>query len=111
MKIRKEVNNMSDFEVIATYTQDQAIEDGILVKLCEIRWNGTIKPYIATTHIYGDIGLDGAMEIWKEFVDWRVHVMPTLPEEEQLFCTGLDERKVWIIEDGAAFTIMYPEDY
>jgi hypothetical protein len=47
MKIRKEVNNMSDFEVIATYTQDQAIEDGILVKLCEIRWNGTIKPYIA----------------------------------------------------------------
>jgi hypothetical protein len=51
------------------------------------------------------------MEIWKKFVDWRVHVMPTLPEEEQLFCTGLDERKVWIIEDGAAFTIMYPEDY
>jgi hypothetical protein len=92
MKIRKEVNNMSDFEVIATYTQDQAIEDGILVKLCEIRWNGTIKPYIATAHIYGDIGLDGAMEIWKEFVDWRVHVR-TCPRIKPLVIAGFRVRR------------------
>jgi hypothetical protein len=103
--------DFEDWEIISRYTPKQAIEDGLLVKLYDIQWQGVIRPYIATTHIFDDIGLDGAMEIWKEFVDWRVHVMPTLPEEEQLFCTGLDERKVWIIEDGAAFTIMYPEDY
>ena len=105
------MSNFEDWEVIVTYTQKQAIEDGILAKLCDIRWNGVIKPYIATTHVLGDIGHDSAMEIWKEFVGWRTHVMPHLPEEDQLFYTGVDGEKVWIVEDGSAYTIMYPEDY
>jgi hypothetical protein len=93
------------------YTQQQAIEDGILAKLCDIRWNGGIKPYIATTHVLEDIGHDGAMEIWKEFAEWRTKVMPTLPEEDQLFYTGVDAKSVWIIEDDTAYTVMYPDDY
>ena len=105
------MSDFDDFEVISVYIQKQAIEDGILVKVCDIRWGGVIKPYIATTHIFEDIGLDGAMEIWKEFVQWRTHIMLTLPEEERLFYTGFGERKVWIIEDDTAYTIMYPEDY
>ena len=36
---------------------------------------------------------------------------PTLPEEEQMFHTTMNGKKVWVIEDGAAFTLMYPEDY
>jgi hypothetical protein len=58
-----------------------------------------------------DIGRDGALEIWKEFVEWSVLIMPALPEVDQLFYTGVDGRKIWIIEDDAAYTIMYPEDY
>jgi hypothetical protein len=103
--------NLEDFEIIAMYTLEQAIDDGVLAKLCDIRCNGVTKPYIATTHVLEDIGRDGAMEIWKEFADWRTSVMPTLPEEDQLFYTGVDGRKIWIIEDDAAYTIMYPEDY
>jgi len=34
-----------------------------------------------------------------------------LPEEEQLFVTTMNGNKIWLIEDGAAFTMMYPEDY
>src|SRR4051812_21158811 len=100
-----------DFEVISTYTQAQAIDDGILTKICDIRWGGTTKPYIATTHIYDDIGVNGAMDIWLEFVEWRTRVMHTLPEEEQMFSTVVNERKVWIVEDGSGFTLIYPEDY
>jgi hypothetical protein len=37
--------------------------------------------------------------------------MPTLPEAEQLFHMTMDGKPIWVIEDGAAFTLMYPEDY
>ena len=101
----------NDVEVISTYTQEQAIEDGLLAKLCDIRWGGVVRPYVGTTNVLAHIGFDGAMEIWKEFVEWRMHVMPNLPEEEQLFYTGVDGQKVWIIEDDSGYTVMYPEDY
>ena len=101
----------NDIEIISTYTQKEAIADGLLAKLCDIRWCGVTRPYVGTTNVLAHIGYDGAMEIWKEFVDWRIHVMPNLPEEERLFYTGVDGRKVWIIEDDAGYTIMYPEDY
>ena len=45
------------------------------------------------------------------FVGWRKNVMPTLPEEERLFSTTMNRETVWVIEDGAAFTLMYPLDY
>src|SRR3954452_16621408 len=104
--------NINDkIKIIASYTLDQAIEDGILVKLCNIKWGRVTKLYIATTHIFNDIGLDGAMEIWKGFVEWKTKICPTLPEEEQLFHTGVGRKKIWIIEDVSAYTLMYPEDY
>jgi fructose-specific component phosphotransferase system IIB-like protein len=28
-----------------------------------------------------------------------------------MFATRMNGKKVWVIEDGAAFTLMYPEDY
>ena len=46
-----------------------------------------------------------------EYVIWRQTVMSKLKEEDQMFVTKVDGQKVWVIEDGAAFTAMYPEDY
>jgi len=37
--------------------------------------------------------------------------MPTLPEEDQMFVTTMNGEKVWLIEDGDAFTMLYSEDY
>jgi hypothetical protein len=37
--------------------------------------------------------------------------MPTLPEEDRLFTTTMNGDTVWVIEDDAAYTLMYPEDY
>ena len=37
--------------------------------------------------------------------------MLTLPEAEQLFQMTMNGETVWVIEDDAAFTLMYPEDY
>jgi hypothetical protein len=112
----KEVTDMSTFEdakVISTYTLQQAIEDGVLVEIFKNRWKelSSGKPIVATDHIFNEISLAGLLEIWNEFVNWRKRFMPTLQEEDRLFQTKMNEKKVWVMEDGAAFTLMYPEDY
>jgi hypothetical protein len=112
----KEVTDMSTFEdakVISTYTLQQAIEDGVLVEIFKNRWKelSSGKPIVATDHIFNEISLAGLLEIWNEFVNWHKRFMPTLQEEDRLFQTKMNEKKVWVMEDGAAFTLMYPEDY
>ncbi len=69
------------------------------------------KPIVATSHLFGEVSLAALLEIWNEFVDWRKNSMPTLPEEEQLFKTKMNDQTVWVLEDGQAFTLLYPEDY
>jgi len=99
--------------VISVYSLEQAINDGVLVEIFKNRWEQLSggKPIVATNHLFSEISLAGLLEIWNVFVHWRKHIMPTLPEEEQMFVTRMNGNKVWLIEDGAAFTMMYPEDY
>jgi len=99
--------------VIYSYTLKQAVEDGTLAEILKNRWEELSrgKPIVATAHLYNEVSLAGLMEIWNEYVHWRKNVMPTLPEEEQMFVTEMNGNKVWVIEDGDAFTLMYPEDY
>jgi hypothetical protein len=101
-------------EVISVvYSLEQAIEDGVLVEVFKSRWNELSqgKPIIATSHLFNQVSLAGLLEIWNEYVEWRKNVMPTLPEADQMFVTTMNGEKVWLLEDGAAFTMMYPEDY
>src|SRR5690349_9931436 len=99
--------------VIVEYSLQQAIEDGVLVEIFKTRWEllSGGKPIIATAHLYSEVSLAGLMEIWNDFVHWRTNVMMTLPEEERMFVTEMNGNKIWLIEDGQAFTMMYPEDY
>jgi|SRR3954447_4393002 len=106
--------NKSDLiEDISTYPLSEAIEDGFLVEIFKNRWSQLSggKPIVASAHLFDETNLAGLLEIWNEFVQWRKTVMPTLPEEEQLFHTSMHGKKVWVIEDGVVFTLMYPEDY
>ena len=100
-------------EVITAYSLKQAIEDGVLVELFKNRWSKLSggKPIVASAALYESVSLAGLLEIWNEYVLWRTCVMPALPEEEKMFSTTMDGRSVWVIEDEAAFTLMYPEDY
>ena len=102
-----------DAEVISKYPLDKAIADGVLVEIFKNSWEELSggKPIVATAHLHSEISLAGLMEIWNEFVIWQKTVMPTLPEAERLFHTTMNGETVWVIEDGAAFTLMYPEDY
>jgi hypothetical protein len=99
--------------VISRYPLNQAIEDGVLVEIFKNRWQELSggEPIVATSHLCNEVSLAGLMDVWNEFVHWQKHIMPTLPEEDQLFHMTMDGKTVWVIEDGAAFTLMYPDDY
>jgi hypothetical protein len=96
-----------DVDIVSRYTRDQAVEDGALVEL--LRWNG--RPVMVTTHLRDEMSLSELLVIWKEFKHWRKFDKPALPEEDHLFHTGMNGKSVWVIEDGEAYTLMYPEDY
>ena len=100
-------------ELISEYCLEQAIEDGVLVEVFKNRWQELSqgKPIVATRHLFNAVSLAALLEIWNEYVDWRKNVCATLPEEDQLFSTTMNGEKVWLLEDGAAFTMLYPEDY
>jgi hypothetical protein len=104
---------VGDETVIYEYSLDEAIADGVLIEVFKNRWEHLSggKPIVATDHLYQEVSQAALFEIWNEYVAWREHIMPTLPEEEQLFVTTMNGNKIWLIEDGAAFTMMYPEDY
>jgi len=100
-------------DVIYEYTLAQAIADGVLTEVFKSRWlmlSGG-KPIVATAAVFADISLAGLIEIWNEYVSWRKFVEPTLREEDRLFKTEMNSKTVWVMEDGQAFTILYPEDY
>src|SRR3954451_16312539 len=96
-----------DTDVIDTYTIKQAIEEGVLIKMF-VR-DG--KPVVVTTHVWNDfeIGREELVDVWSKFKLWKEKIEPTLPEEERLFVTYKDDKKIWVIEDGVAYTIMYSE--
>jgi hypothetical protein len=102
-----------DAEVISSYPLEQAIEDGSLVPIFKNRWQQLSggKPIVTTAGIVEAFSLAAIREIWNEYVTWRKEVMPTLPEEDQLFSTKMNDQKVWVIEDGAVFTILFPSEY
>ena len=100
-------------KVVSVYSLEQAIKDGVLVEVFKNRWKELSggKPIVATAHLFNQISLAGLFEIWNEYVNWRKNIMPTLPEEDQMFVTTMNGEKVWLIEDGDAFTMLYSEDY
>jgi hypothetical protein len=100
-------------KVVSVYSLQQAIADGVLVEVFKNRWQQLSggKPIVATAHLFNEVSLAALQEIWNEFVHWKKHVMPTLPEEERMFVTSMNSEKIWLIEDGQAFTMLYPDDY
>ncbi len=99
--------------VIVEYTLAQAIADGVLVEVFKPFWKRLTggKPLVATAAVYERFSLNDLQQIWNEYVVWRRKTLPSLKEEDQIFTYKMDTTTVWVIEDGQAFTILFPEDY
>ena len=111
---------MCDFEnveIISKYTRQQEIEDGILIEVFDEYIMKGLNEFtngrkiVATTHLAQEMEKHDLRDIWNKFAVWKQDVEPTLPEVERLFHTVVNGKKVWVIEDDEAFTLMFPEDY
>ncbi len=92
--------------VISEYTLQQAIEDGVIAEIFKDRWKQLSggKPIVVTDHLFHEVSLAGLMEIWNEYVQKR-------EPQDNPFVTTMNGKDVWVMEDGDAFTLLYPEDY
>ncbi len=101
---------MDEATIISEYSLEQAIEDGVLVEVFKDRWKQLSgnKPIVATDHLYQEVSQAALLEIWNEYVAERQIQRFYNPEP---FVTKMNGKTVWVIEDGRAFTMLYPEDY
>ncbi len=99
--------------VISSYPQQAAIEDGMLVELFKSRWSQLSggKPILASSAAFGEFSLAAFQEVWNEFVLWKKTKEALLPVEDRLFKAKMNDQTLWVIEDGSAFTILFPSDY
>ena len=105
--------NFDDADIISSYTLQDAIADGVMIEIFQPNWQQLSggKPIVATAHLFNQVSQAALREIWNEYVDWKRRIEPTLPAEERLFATSMNDKKVWVIEDAQAYTLLYPEDY
>lgn len=95
-------------EIISSYTQMQAIDDGYLYKVADLS-NG--KTFVITVGIKELLNEYEVMEVYKEFWAWKINEEWKLPEAEKMFVTYKKETKIWMVEDGNGYTLMLPEEY
>src|SRR5689334_18456718 len=113
----KTMNECKDWPIIATYSLQQVLADGLLVPVFDEYTTKRLAAFtggrqiVATAHLSGKLGRWVLVDIWNKFALWKQDVEPALPEEERLFHLQVQGKTVWVVEDGAAFTLMYPEDY
>lgn len=94
--------------VIFAYTLEEAIADGVLYPQGWV--NGL--PLIATAGTMEDLALDERQRLFADFLEWQRDIEPQLAEEDRLFvATASNHKRVWVINDGAAITLLYPEEY
>ena len=96
-----------DWPIISKYPRDEATKDEMLNEV----FYSEDKPVVSTIGINQDFKLDEILAIFYQFKDWKEKVEPGLPEEDKLFSTNTRNGKVWVIEDGEAYTVMYPHEY
>ena len=105
---------MDEATIISEYSLEQAIEDGVLVEVFKEMWETLSdgKPIVVTRRLFEEAnGLHLLFGVVTQFVHWKTNVLPKLPEEERLFTDEVKGKKVWVLEDAQAITLLYPEDY
>ena len=101
-------------EVISTYTADQAVEDGILVRAGRC---GAVPVFI-TTNCFFKAGLDNPLQRHGVVLEAIEALKKPNPEDDgyrklRVLHKGraVDYECLWVIHDGQGITIMFPEDY
>jgi hypothetical protein len=93
---------------ICEYTLTEAVEDGVLT----VVGMAHSKPLVVTRAVAEELSAEEWREHFAAFFRWQEEVEPNLPEEERLCARSASNgARIWVIEDGAAITLLYPGDY
>jgi len=93
-------------EPIAVYTKEQAIEDGILVKVGEL---ANLKlPVIFTTNLFNDV-----KDNYRDIITRGLELLNQKNEEDDgnYKLRIIEKNKIWVIANSEGVTFMKPEDY
>ena len=94
-------------DIISRYTQEQAIEDGVLVKV------GTCGrlPVVFTSNLFYD-GYE-KQEKRTELVKKGLEMLrqPDKEDTDYMKLRVIEKDKIWVILDGNGITFLKPEDY
>ncbi|MGH2535625.1 MAG: hypothetical protein ACRDJW_25490 [Thermomicrobiales bacterium] len=94
--------------IIAAYTLPEAIADGVLYP---VGWAKGL-PVMVTAAIKADLPAEEQRNLFDSFFTWERDSAPSLPDAERMFtATASNGQNVWVINDGAAITLLYPSDY
>jgi hypothetical protein len=120
--------NEDHINYVATYTRQQAIDDGVLVDVgVQARETGILLPTVLTAHlqqVLEDIPEESCGQdyrgrlhdvLWLTFLKLKSFGTKKIsevrfPVEVQVIIDGRTQQ-LWIVVDGDGLTIMYPEDY
>lgn len=102
------------FEVISTYTDAQAVEDGVLVDVTPLALPRTMFGGRRVTRV--------TRTIWTlandpEFVDQAERVLTPMVEaalrayDRGWYVGDWNGQRLWLIPNGGGYTLMVPEDY
>ncbi|MCH7720389.1 MAG: hypothetical protein IH988_05290 [Planctomycetes bacterium] len=108
--------NNENWDLIYSYTADQAVEDGVLVKPNPKAYPNhlvTNALHHAILEKVGEEGYERAIHVL--FLDAALTIMPG-DEEEHLWTDGLEGnvtgKTIWIARNElGGLTLMFPEDY
>lgn len=104
----EEKKNESFPEVISTYTQDQAIEDGILVPVGRLTSGQKV---VFTRHLFFSGGYDDE-ERRIALVNQGLSLLriPDPEDTDYMKLRVIEKDRIWVIADGNGLTFMHPED-
>ena len=93
-------------EPISVYTKEQAIEDGILVK---VGFLSNLKlPVIFTTNLFNDV-----KDNYHEIITRGLELLNKKdPEDDDCYkLRVIEKNRIWVIANSEGVTFMKPEDY
>ena len=100
------ITAFQQFEIIDVYSQEQAIADGIIVKV------GVLKPVnlsvLFTTNLFEEV-----KGCYKEIIDKGLKLLskPDKEDSPYLKLRVIEDGKIWVVAKAEGVTFMKPEDY
>ena len=95
--------------IISTYTQEEAIQDGILVQVGML---ASGRPIVFTSHLFDSGGYHDLSRML-ELIERGMSLlkMPDPEDSPHMKLRVIEEGRIWVIWNAEGITFLRPEDY